>query len=416
MKHYDVIVVGAGASGLYCAINAGYRGKSVLVIEHSKRVGRKILMSGGGRCNFTNLHNSAKNFISENDHFCKSALSRFSVQTFVEQVERHDIAYHEKTLGQLFCDDSSRKILDMLMTEIEWAGVEIATQTSIEHIEQLTVSEEESKTDDSAQPRFKVQTNETQLTAHSIVIASGGLSIPNGGASPFAYNIAKQFGLKVTELRAALVPFTLPPESLKYLKPLSGVSHFASVTTQDGTRFTEAMLFTHRGLSGPVMLQASSYWKSGEHISINLFPDQDSLEWLKAQRDAKPNSEIQTVLSQHLTKRLAQTLIEFWQLPGSGLANANLKLSLGQMSNELLEQLANQLSNWCIQPGGTEGYRTAEVTLGGIDTNEVSSKSFEAKKAPGLFFIGESLDVTGHLGGHNFQWAWASGFCAAGYV
>lgn len=412
MKHYDVIVVGAGASGLYCAINAGYRGKSVLVIEHSKRVGRKILMSGGGRCNFTNLHNSHKNFISDNDHFCKSALSRFSVQTFVEQVERHDIDYHEKTLGQLFCDDSSRKILGMLMTEIEWAGVEIATQTSIENIEQL----KDGAAKEEGQPRFKIQTNDTQLTAHSIVIASGGLSIPNGGASPFAYNIAKQFNMKVTELRAALVPFTLPPESLKYLKPLSGVSHFASVTTQDGTSFTEAMLFTHRGLSGPVMLQASSYWKNGEHISINLFPDQDSLEWLKEQRDAKPNSELQTVLSHHLTKRLAQTLLEFWQLPNAALAGLNLKQALGQMSNELLEKIAQQLSDWQIQPGGTEGYRTAEVTLGGIDTNEVSSKSFEAKKVAGLFFIGESLDVTGHLGGHNFQWAWASGFCAAGYV
>jgi len=398
MKHYDVIIIGAGASGLYCAIHAGYRGKSVLVIEHSKRVGCKILMSGGGRCNFTNLHNSAKNFISDNSHFCKSALSRFSVQTFIDQVERHDIGYHEKTLGQLFCDDSSRKILGMLMTEIEWAGVEVATSTSIENITKTAKG-------------FNVQTNQAQLQTTSVVIATGGLSIPNGGASPFAYNIAKQFDINVTPLRAALVPFTLPPESLKFLKPLSGVSHFVSVTTQDGTCFTEAMLFTHRGLSGPVMLQASSYWKSGEKISIDLFPNQNSLDWLKAQRDDKPKSELQTVLAQHLTKRLAQTLLEFWQLDSFDFSGA-----LGQMKQEKLEQIAEQLSNWKIQPGGTEGYRTAEVTLGGIDTNEVSSKTFEANKVPGLYFIGESLDVTGHLGGHNFQWAWASGFCASGFV
>lgn len=398
MKHYDVIIIGAGASGLYCAIHAGYRGKSVLVIEHSKRVGRKILMSGGGRCNFTNLHNSAKNFISDNSHFCKSALSRFSVQTFIDQVERHDIAYHEKTLGQLFCDDSSRKILAMLMTEIEWAGVEVATSTSVESITKTAKG-------------FNVQTNQAQLQTTSVVIASGGLSIPNGGASPFAYNIAKQFDIKVTPLRAALVPFTLPPESLKFLKPLSGVSHFVSVTTEDGTCFTEAMLFTHRGLSGPVMLQASSYWKSGEKISIDLFPNQNCLDWLKAQRDEKPKSELQSVLAHHLTKRLAQTLLEFWQLEGVDFSGA-----LGQMKQEKLEQIAAQLSHWKIQPGGTEGYRTAEVTLGGIDTNEVSSKTFEANKVAGLYFIGESLDVTGHLGGHNFQWAWASGFCAAGFV
>ena len=398
MKNYDVIIVGAGASGLYCAINAGYRGKSVLVIEHSKRVGRKILMSGGGRCNFTNMHNGPQHFISGNGHFCKSALSRFSVQTFVEQVERHDIDYHEKTLGQLFCDDSARKILGMLMTEIEWAGVEVATSTSIENIEKT-------------EQGFKVQTSNGMLSATSVVIATGGLSIPNGGASPFAYNSAKQFDIAVTPLRAALVPFTLPPESLKFLKPLSGVSHFVTVTTEDGTAFTEAMLFTHRGLSGPVMLQASSYWKSGENISIDLFPNQNCLEWLKAQRDEKPKSELQSVLSQHMTKRMTQTLLEFWQMSGS-----NFSGTMGQMNNDKLEEIAVQLTHWKIHPGGTEGYRTAEVTLGGIDTNEISSKTFEALKVPGLFFIGESLDVTGHLGGHNFQWAWASGFCAAGYV
>ncbi len=417
MKHYDVIIIGAGASGLYCAINAGYRGKSVLVIEHSKRIGRKILMSGGGRCNFTNIHNGPQHFISGNSHFCKSAFSRFSVQTFVDQVERHDIAYHEKTLGQLFCDDSSRKILHMLTTEIEWAGVEISTQTSVENIQAI---DSQAQVTDSKSPsqtaRYKVQTNTASLTATSVVIASGGLSIPNGGASPFAYHIAKQFGLKVTPLSAALVPFTLPPESLKFLKPLSGVSHFVRVTTEDGTAFTEAMLFTHRGLSGPVMLQASSYWKSSEFISINLFPNTDCLTWLKEQREQKSKSEIQSLLGQHLTKRLAQTLLEYWQLQNKDLAALKANQPIGQMNNIQLEALAKQLTDWKIQPGGTEGYRTAEVTLGGIDTNEVSSKSFEAKKAAGLFFIGESLDVTGHLGGHNFQWAWASGFCAAGYV
>ncbi len=413
MKHYDVIVIGAGASGLYCAINAGYRGKSVLVIEHAKRIGRKILMSGGGRCNFTNMHNAPKHFISDNSHFCKSALSRFSVQTFIDQVERHAIDYHEKSLGQLFCDDSSRKILAMLMTEIEWAGAEVVTQTSVENIQQISVDPSEKSL---VKARFKLQTNDTLYSAESIVIATGGLSIPNGGASPFAYNIAKQFGLKVTPLSAALVPFTLPPESLKFLKPLSGVSHFASVTTQDGTCFTEAMLFTHRGLSGPVMLQASSYWNSGEFISIDLFPNQDGLSWLKEQRESKPKSEIQSVLGQHLTKRLAQTLLEFWPLDNPALASLKANQPMAKINNELLQALAEQMTQWRIQPGGTEGYRTAEVTLGGIDTNQVSSKSFEAKDVPGLFFIGESLDVTGHLGGHNFQWAWASGFCAAGFV
>lgn len=398
MKHYDVIIIGAGASGLYCAITAGYRGKSVLVVEHSKRLGRKILMSGGGRCNFTNMHCGPKNFISANSHFTKSALSRFSAQTFIDQVDRHGIDYHEKTLGQLFCDLSSKEILKMLLTEVEWAGVEIASETSIEHIAKV-------------EQGFKVQTSDSQLSCTSLVVATGGLSIPNGGATPFAYKLAEQFGLKVTGLRAALVPFTLPPETLVYTKPLSGVSHMVSVATADGTRFTESMLFTHRGLSGPVMLQASSYWQPGESISIDLFPGQSAFEWLKAQREARPNAELHTVLAQHLTKRMAQVLIEWWQ--SDGLIATQ---SLGQMSNETMQQLAQQLSAWQIQPGGTEGYRTAEVTLGGIDTDEVSSKTFEAKGVSGLYFVGECLDVTGHLGGHNFQWAWASGFCAGGYV
>ncbi|MGB1237183.1 MAG: NAD(P)/FAD-dependent oxidoreductase [Pseudomonadales bacterium] len=401
MKKYDVIVIGAGASGLYCATTAGYRGKSVLVVEHSKRLGRKILMSGGGRCNFTNIHTGPKNFISKNAHFTKSALSRFNAQMFIEQVERHAIDFHEKTLGQLFCDTSSKEILQMLLTEAEWAGVEIQSETSIEHIARAEGEE----------GGFKVQTSSAQLACDSLVVATGGLSIPNGGATPFAYQLAEQFGLNVTALRAALVPFTLPPETLKFTKPLSGVSHDVSVTTADGTCFKEAMLFTHRGLSGPVMLQASSYWNPGEQISINLFPEEDALAWLKSQREAKPNAELHTVLAQHMTKRMAQLLVEWWQADG-----LIPKSTLGQMSNEKLQALADLLSDWRLQPGGTEGYRTAEVTLGGIDTDEVSSKTFEAKSVPGLYFVGECLDVTGHLGGHNFQWAWASGFCAGGFV
>jgi len=388
---YDVIIIGGGASGLMCAATAGYRGRSVLVIEHTKKLGRKILMSGGGRCNFTNIHNGPSNFLSANPHFCKSALNRYPAAQFIELVERHGIEFHEKTLGQLFCNESSREILQLLLTECEWAGVELRSETRVESVEPL-------------EPGFRLVTSSGALECRSLVIATGGLSIPNGGATGFAYEIARQFGLEVSETRAALVPFTLQPADLEYIKPLSGIAHPVSVSCR-GRHFKEALLFTHRGLSGPAILQISSYWQPGDEIEIDLFPEQAMLAWLKQQRDARPRADLQTVLATLMSKRVVQALCDYWHFSGH----------MADLSNKVLEQIAEQLHHWRIKPSGTEGYRTAEVTLGGILTDELSSKTMEAKNMPGLYFIGECLDVTGHLGGHNFQWAWASGV-AAGQV
>lgn len=385
---YDVVVIGAGASGLMCAATAGYRGRSVLVIEHTKKIGRKILMSGGGRCNFTNIHNDASNFISENAHFCRSALSRYRVQDFIDLVERHGVEYHEKTLGQLFCNESSKEILQVLMTEAEWAGVEIQTELSVNHVKK-------------AENGYLLKTSRGDIVTESLVIATGGLSIPNGGATPFAYEVARQFGMEVLPTRAALVPLTLQPDLLVPLKPLSGVSHPVEVSC-GGASFKESMLFTHRGLSGPAILQISSYWEPGQAVSINLFPDEDLLGWLKVQRQERPKADIATIMSQKMSKRMAQILCELFSFSGN----------MADLSNQTLEQITTAFTEWLIKPSGTEGYRTAEVTLGGISTKEVSQKTMEANKAPGLYFIGECLDVTGHLGGHNFQWAWASGFVA----
>ncbi|GGC02224.1 hypothetical protein GCM10011352_30540 [Marinobacterium zhoushanense] len=388
MVRYDVVIIGGGASGLMCAATAGYRNRSVLVIEHTNKLGRKILMSGGGRCNFTNIHNGAANFLSANPHFCKSALSRYPAAQFIELVERHGIEFHEKTLGQLFCNESSREILQLLLTECEWAGVELRQSTHVEKIE---------RQDDG----FRLVTSSGELECHSLVIATGGLSIPNGGATGFAYDVARQFGLQVSETRAALVPFTLQPADLEYIKPLSGISHPVSVSCR-GQRFREALLFTHRGLSGPAILQISSYWQPGDEIEIDLFPELDMLEWFKQQREARPRADLQTVLATLMSKRVVQALCEHWQFSGH----------MADLGNKVLEQIAEQLHHWRIKPSGTEGYRTAEVTIGGILTDELSSKTMEAKQVPGLYFIGECLDVTGHLGGHNFQWAWASGVAA----
>lgn len=348
-------------------------------------------MSGGGRSNFTNLHNTAENFLSENPHFCKSALSRYAVKDFVELVERHGVEYHEKTLGQLFCDDSSKEILRVLLTECEWAGVEVRTSTTVNDVLKQSQG-------------FQLTTSAGDIHAESVVIATGGLSIPNGGATAFAYEIAKQYGLDVLPTSAALVPFTLQPDLLEPLKPLSGVSH--RITASIGNvSFTENMLFTHRGISGPAILQISSYWNSTEEVDINFFPDFDLYAWLKEQRDQRPKADISTVMSQKMSKRMAQILCELFKLSGS----------MADLSNQSLEHAANAFCRWSIKPSGTEGYRTAEVTRGGISTKEVSQKTMQANNVPGLFFIGECLDVTGHLGGHNFQWAWASGF-AAGQV
>ncbi|WP_229753630.1 NAD(P)/FAD-dependent oxidoreductase [Amphritea balenae] len=374
-----------------CAAIAGYRGRSVLVLEHTKKIGRKILMSGGGRCNFTNIHNSPANFISANPHFCKSALSRYSAQDFIELVERHGIEFHEKTLGQLFCNESSKEILDMLLTECDWAGVELKTETSVNAIKATDAG-------------YQLSTGHGELEAESVVIATGGLSIPNGGATSFAYDIAQQFDLNILSRSAALVPFTLQPKEKDALKELSGVSHKVRASIGN-TSFVESMLFTHRGLSGPAILQISSYWQPGAEVEIDLFPDMDLLAWLKEQREARPKAEISSVMAQQMSKRMAQILCQLFGLSGT----------MADQSNKALENISGAFHHWKVKPSGTEGYRTAEVTLGGIDTNEIDQKTMAAKKALGLYFIGECLDVTGHLGGHNFQWAWASGV-AAGQV
>lgn len=391
MEQFDVVVIGAGASGLMCAATAGYRGRSVLVLEHTNKIGRKILMAGGGRCNFTNIHNSPANFLSHNPHFCKSALSRYKAQDFIDLVDRHGVEYHEKTLGQLFCNESSKEILRVLLTESEWAGNEIRTEVSVEAVS----TEGEG---------YVLKTTAGPIATKSVVIATGGLSIPNGGATSFAYDIAEQYELKVLEKSAALVPFTLQPKEKDVLKELSGVSHRVKASIGK-TSFVESMLFTHRGLSGPAILQISSYWQPGIEVEIDLFPEFDLLSWLKEQREARPKAEITTIMAQQMSKRMAQILCQLFGFSGI----------MGNQSNKDLDAINAAFRQWQVKPSGTEGYRTAEVTLGGIDTNEINQKTMEAKKAPGLYFIGECLDVTGHLGGHNFQWAWASGF-AAGQV
>lgn len=392
MEQFDVVVIGAGASGLMCAATAGYRGRSVLVLEHTNKIGRKILMAGGGRCNFTNIHNSPANFLSQNPHFCKSALSRYKAQDFIDLVDRHGVEYHEKTLGQLFCNESSKEILRVLLTESEWAGNEIRTEVSVEAV----ATEGEG---------YILKTTAGPIAAKSVVIATGGLSIPNGGATSFAYDIAEQYELKVLEKTAALVPFTLQPKEKDVLKELSGVSHRVKASIGK-TSFVESMLFTHRGLSGPAILQISSYWQPGIEVEIDLFPEFDLLSWLKEQREARPKAEITTIMAQQMSKRMAQILCQLFGFSGI----------MGNQSNKDLAAINAAFRQWQVKPSGTEGYRTAEVTLGGIDTNEINQKTMEAKKAPGLYFIGECLDVTGHLGGHNFQWAWASGFVAGQVV
>nr|WP_256557844.1 NAD(P)/FAD-dependent oxidoreductase [Marinobacterium sedimentorum] len=388
----DVIIIGAGAAGLMCAATAGYRGRSVLLLEHSNKIGRKILMSGGGRCNFTNLHNSPANYLSANAHFCKSALSRYPASRFIELVERHGIDYHEKTLGQLFCDVSSKEILQLLLTECDWAGVDVRTDSSIYRIDRVADG-------------YRVKTSAGIWQCSSLVIATGGLSIPNGGATPFAYETAKQFGLNVLPLQAALVPFTLQPKDLEVFKPLSGVSHRIRARVAE-TAFVENLLFTHRGLSGPAILQISSYWDPGAEVEIDLFPELDLLQWLGGQRESRPKADIRTLLCQQMHKRVVQTFCDLWSFEGP----------INRFDGPQLAAVAEAFHRWVIKPAGTEGYRTAEVTRGGIDTDEVSSKTFEAKKAPGLYFVGECLDVTGHLGGHNFQFAWACGDAAGQYV
>lgn len=388
----DVVVIGAGAAGLMCALTAGYRGRRVLVLDHANKAGKKILMSGGGKCNFTHLESTPANFLSANPHFCISALKRYTPQHFLELVERHGIDYYHKTPGQLFCKESSKEILQLLLTECEWAGVDIRLNTSIEDVDL--------KTD-----RVNLTTSIGPVEAEKLVVASGGLSIPTLGASGFAYQVAGQFGLDILPTRAGLVPFTMPPEWLQRFKPLSGLSCEISVTCNK-TTFSEPMLFTHRGLSGPAMLQISSYWQPGQEINVDLLPAADAGSALKDFKRHKPRSQIKTFLTQDLPKRLAATLVDSteWQEPVQTYSDAQLG------------DFGNTLNNWRLTPAGTEGYRTAEVTLGGVDTKHLSSKTFAVKDIPNLHFIGEALDVTGHLGGHNFQWAWASGYCTGDIV
>lgn len=392
MNKYDTIIIGAGAAGLMCAIEAGQRGRSVLVLEKSNKAGRKILISGGGRCNFTNLYTEPSAYLSNNNHFCKSALSRYTQWDFINMVDKHELGWTEKTLGQLFCDQKATAIVDMLLDECKQANVEIQLNCDVESVTH----------DD----QYLIATNISDYICEKVVIATGGPSIPKMGATDFALRVAKQFNLKTHPFVAALVPFTFPEEQLeKLFRELSGTA-VDVVLSVGNTSFKEAILFTHRGMSGPAALQVSSYWKLGDEISVNLLPEDNALDWLNAQRDESPNAELKTLLSRILAKRLAQKLCELF------ITNKPMK----QYTPPELEKIAEQLSNWKLKPHGTEGMRTAEVALGGVDCDELSSKTMESKSVKGLYFIGESVDVTGHLGGFNFQWAWASGWCAGQFV
>ena len=384
-RTFDVVVLGAGAAGMMCAVRAGERGRSVLVLDHAKAPGEKIRISGGGRCNFTNIHTTAKNYISANPHFAKSALARYTPRDFLDLVERHNIAWHEKTLGQLFCDNSAKDIIAMLLGEMKAVGVQLELQSQVTVVEKTPGG-------------FRVGTSNGPVEAASVVVATGGKSIPKMGATGFAYDLARQFGLKIIETRPALVPLTLDPNLLERLSPLSGIGVTAEVR-HGKTAFREALLFTHRGLSGPSILQISSYWREGDEITIAIEPDTKIAELLKTARKANGRQAAQTVLGEALPKRLAQFFVE----------NGSVNRHLADLSDKTVDALAASIQNWKIRPAGSEGYRTAEVTLGGVDTNELDSKTMQAKAVPGLYFIGECVDVTGWLGGYNFQWAWASG-------
>lgn len=387
---YDVIIIGGGAAGLMCAIEAGKRGRKVALIEHAGQLGKKILISGGGRCNFTNIHCQPSNFLSQNPHFCKSALSRYTPFHFIELVQKHNIAYHEKTLGQQFCDGSSRQIVELLKHECEENGVTFFLDTKVALIKRDS--------------RFSVDTSRGALSSESIVISSGGLSIPKMGATDFGHRIAKQFGLTIVPCRPALVPLTFSQNDLNRYAELRGISAPALVSCNDQS-FKESFLFTHRGLSGPAILQISSYWKRGDAIAFDLSPDISLRVELFERKARGERSELKTVLGHYLPKKFAETLCQ--ELGSSRPIN--------EYPDKELELLAGKLHRWEVTPLGDEGYAKAEVTLGGVDTDELSSKTFESRKVSGLFFIGEVVDVTGHLGGFNFQWAWASGHAAGQY-
>ncbi|AIY63902.1 BaiN/RdsA family NAD(P)/FAD-dependent oxidoreductase [Pseudoalteromonas piratica] len=388
MVQVDVLVIGAGAAGLMCAAQAGYRGRSVTVIDMGKKPGRKILISGGGRCNFTNENASPENYLCTNPHFVKSCLSRYTQHDFIELVDRHGLAYHHKTLGQLFCDNSAQDIVDILLTECEWAGVTIQLRQEV-----LSVEKTESG--------FTVTTSEASYSCESLVVASGGLTMPKLGATPIGYKIAEQFDLEVLPTMAALVPFTLHQHDKARFEALSGISVPSIVTAEDGTQFKENILFTHRGLSGPAILQISSFWRAGQAVLINLLPELDLAGEIHTQRQSNGQKSLKNVLGSVLPKRFIEILVAGGDIPDK---------AINQLSHTEIEQLADYIHNWEIKPNGTEGYRTAEVTLGGVNSAELSSKTFEANQVKGLYFIGEVTEVTGWLGGYNFQYAWSSGW------
>lgn len=393
MKKVDVIIIGASASGLMCAIEAAKRERKVLVLDHSNKAGKKILISGGGRCNFTNYDVSSENYISHNNHFVKSALTRFTQWDFIAMVEAYKIPYHEREHGQLFCDDSSKDILNLLLNECEKVNVKIQLKTEIIKLEQKS------------KHHFIIQSNKDDYHCQSVVIASGGLSFPKMGATPFGYKIAEQFNIKVWPTSAGLVPFTLHNKDKETLSVLSGIA-INSIVSSKSKSFRENILFTHRGLSGPAILQISSYWSAGEAIEINLLPDIDLLEELNSTSKKQPQIKLKTLLHKLLPKRLVNVFIK----------TELLDKTLQEISYKQLQFVAAAFQSWTIKPNGTEGYRTAEVTLGGVDCDALSSKTFESKTVSGLYFVGEVMDISGWLGGYNFQWSWSSGWCAGQYV
>jgi predicted Rossmann fold flavoprotein len=392
MTKFDVIIIGAGAAGMMCAIEAGKRGRKVLLVDHAKKIGEKIRISGGGRCNFTNLNTKPDKFISQNPKFVRSALSQYTQYNFINLVKKHKIDFHEKKLGQLFCDQSAKQIIDMLLLECEWANVEIKKEFVANEV-------------DKDNNEYVVKSADNIYKSNSLVVATGGLSVPKIGASSFGYEVAKKFDMDIIETLPALVPLTFNEKILNICKELTGLSVEAIVSFKK-ILFEEGMLFTHRGLSGPSILQISSYWKQGENIKVNMSPKLNVYQFLEEKKKSNPKQDIQNIISDLLPKRLAQIICE----------EINLKGNIWEISNKALKSLGDRINSWIVNPTGSEGYRTAEVTLGGVNTNEISSKTMMSLKHQGLFFIGEVVDVTGHLGGYNFQWAWSSGFVAGKHV